>query len=679
MATAIHTRRYRVLAGVGAGAGAALAMLVAMGGLRLAFGLPTIPELMINPVVKLLGGEAFSTLLDNLYYLGRPLLFTVILEGTLLLGAVLGLLYAWLGRPNPATGRRLSIYNNAWGGILYGLLLGLLLNVIFLPIVEQPAFADRAYGIFSDTVIPLWAGLVLLALIYGVTVQGLLPPLPLPAPVLSVGDDMEPESASAVVVNSNLDRRGFLRIASGALLALVGGAAFTLGGFALNGGFNIAVTRPGTSNIGSTDASQDTPDDTPTPEVASRTNTGPPTPQPTAARPISEPTQVAQATDMPAPAAQVEPPPTAEAAPVEPSPTAVEVAQAPTSTPEPPPTGTPAPTPVPVVKVREITPTESFYHVSKNFFDPSPSADGWKLEIKGLVDKPYALTYKELTAMPAQVVTVGMMCISNPIGGGLAGNAKWKGVRLADLLKKARPKSGVVDVMMQAVDGYTDSIPIQKAMDPDVMLVWEMGGAPLNSTHGFPARLLVPGIYGMKHVKWITSFELVDYDFKGYWQQPDQGWSDPAPVNIMSRIDYPTDGTLDLKAQTVSGVAFAGDRSISKVEASTDGGQSWNEAYVKPPLSHTAWVVWAYNWTPTQPGKYVLKVRATDGKGNLQTPKRADPYPNGATGYHAVTYRVRGASAQAPNSGETPAADLGINQFGRRVVRERDPSDPTTR
>jgi DMSO/TMAO reductase YedYZ molybdopterin-dependent catalytic subunit len=297
---------------------------------------------------------------------------------------------------------------------------------------------------------------------------------------------------------------------------------------------------------------------------------------------------------------------------------------------------------MPVIKVSEITPTDAFYHVSKNFFDPSPSAGDWRLEFRGMVNKPYALTYEQLTALPAIKVTTGMMCISNPIGGGLIGNTTWKGVRFGDLIKKASPQAGVVDVLMRAVDDYSDSIPYKKALDPNVVLVWEMGGQPLTPEHGFPARLLVPGIYGMKHVKWLTSVELVNYDFKGFWQDPSQGWSDPAPVNTMSRIDYPTEGGLDMKPQNFSGVAFAGDRSISKVEISTDGGRTWNQAYVKPPRSGTSWVVWGYRWTPPKPGKYTVQVRATDGKGNLQTAKVTDPYPNGATGYHTVTYSVRG-------------------------------------
>ena len=411
----------------------------------------------------------------------------------------------------------------------------------------------------------------------------------------------------------------------------------------------------------------------PTETVVSGDTPGPtldePASVPTAAPPVDTPTSV---------------PPTDTAIPEPATATAEEATQAPTATTEPPtataqPTATiePSATPValPVIEVQEITPVDSFYHVSKNFFDPSPSANGWNLEITGLVDKPYSLDYKALTSLPATLVTTGMMCISNPVGGGLIGNQVWKGVHLADLLKKAKPKVGVTKLLMRAVDGYSDSITFQKAMDPDVMLVWEMGGKPLTSQHGFPARLLVPGIYGMKHVKWITSIELINYDFKGFWQDPSQGWSDPAPVNILSRIDFPTDGTLSMKQQTISGVAFAGDRSLTKVEVSTDGGKTWNKAYVKPPKSHTSWVVWGYNWTPSAPGKHTIMVRATDGNGKLQTARRADSYPNGATGYHSVTYVVKNTTGQAPPP-DGQSSQLGINRDGPSRIPVRNPNDP---
>jgi DMSO/TMAO reductase YedYZ molybdopterin-dependent catalytic subunit len=591
-----------------------LAAMVVMVVLRFTLGLPTIPELMLDPILLLMGGQAFSDALDQLYYAGRPLLFAAILEGMLLVGALLGLLYAWLARPNPATGKRATLFNSPLGGLLYGLVVGVLLNVVFLPLVGQQAFGNEVLGIFSSSAIPLWLGMMLLGVVFGLVVHALLPPLPARA-----------LAGAMIVYDTPADegRRTALRVLGGAVLALLGGVGVVLGGTVLNQGGLTSPVDGGLANAsGEGPAVDATPD---TSAQAEPTATSEAAPRATI-RPTDEPT--AEPTVEPTAMAQTEP--TVEAAP--------------TDTPAPPPTETAVPptsTPTPKIEVAEITPTESFYHVSKNFLDPSPSADGWKLEITGLVDKPYSLTYAELTALPAMEVVVGMMCISNPTGGGLIGNTRWKGVRLADLLKRAAPKQGVVDLKMSAVDGYTDSIPLDKAMDPDVMLVWEMDGQPLTSQHGFPARLLVPGIYGMKHVKWLTTIELVDYDFKGFWQGPSQGWSDPAPVNTMSRIDFPNKATLPVGTNALSGIAFAGDRSISKVEISTDGGKSWNEAYLMPPLSSTSWVLWGYDWTSTEPGKYTVAVRATDGEGKTQTARRTDPYPNGATGYHTVVYQVK--------------------------------------
>ncbi len=670
MATTLSSKPYKVVSGLGAGAGAALAMMVVMGLLRYSFNVPTIPELMLSTLLNALGGQSFSDALDKLFYAGRPLLFAAILEGILLLGALLGLLYAWLARPDAASGRRRPLLNSPFGGILYGLVIGLLLNTAFLQIVGLPIFTSSIFGPSASSgssTFPLWFGLMLLALFYGVTLDWLLPVrrVPMSTYATDTSDQMEEPVAA------NEGRRRFLRLAGSTALAVVGGLIFAGAGTVVNqGGFTSPVDRTAADDsVGA----QGTGSGNPAGGAAAQVQS---TPEPPRNTPISEPTQY-QRYKTPTQAPQSNN--TSTPAPTELPGT--EVAQQATDTPPPlladtppppPPTSTAAP-PLPVIRVQEITPTNSFYHVSKNFFDPSPSANGWQLEIKGnYVKKPYTLTYKELTALPAEVVTVGMMCISNPIGGGLAGNALWKGVKLADLLTKAGLKPGIVDISMTAVDGYTDSIPLRKAMDPDVMLVWEMNGAPLTAQHGFPARLLVPGIYGMKHVKWITSFEPVNYDFKGFWQSPQQGWSDPADVNTMSRIDYPADGILQLKRQSLSGVAFAGSRSISKVEVSTDGGKNWDQAYVKPPLSNTSWVLWGYDWTPTAAGQYTIKVRATDGKGNLQTAKVTDPYPYGATGYHTVKYVVKQTAAEVPvPSPENSAAqnERELNPTpGRRII-----------
>jgi DMSO/TMAO reductase YedYZ molybdopterin-dependent catalytic subunit len=278
---------------------------------------------------------------------------------------------------------------------------------------------------------------------------------------------------------------------------------------------------------------------------------------------------------------------------------------------------------------REITPVPDFYVVSKNAFDPQVNGDKWRLEIAGMVDRPLSLTYAEVRALPHVEQYATLECISNEVGGNLIGNALWRGVRLKDLIEKAGLRPGVVDIVLRASDDYSDSIPLDRAMGEGTILVYDMNGQPLSPIHGYPLRVIVPGIYGMKNVKWITRIEAVDYDLKGYWQR--RGWDDRAEYKTMSRIDVPTG---DVKTDTeIAGVAFAGDRGIGKVEISVDGGSSWDAAEIKPALSPFTWVLWHKLWKPDRKGRYSLVVRATDGRGNTQTSQPAPPAPDGSSGY----------------------------------------------
>ena len=284
----------------------------------------------------------------------------------------------------------------------------------------------------------------------------------------------------------------------------------------------------------------------------------------------------------------------------------------------------------------EITPTDDFYVVSKNAFDPQVDSKSWRLEVAGMVDSPLLLSYDEISALPSVEQYATLACISNEVGGDLIGNTMWKGIRLRDILKQAGLKPGVVDIVLRARDDYTDSIPLDRAMADGTLLVYAMNGELLTSEHGFPLRLLVPGIYGMKNVKWITRIEAVDFDFKGYWQR--RGWDDRAEYKTQSRIDSTAQRTSE--TVTVAGIAFAGDRGISKVEVSTDGGRTWEQAEIKPGLSAYTWVLWHKQWTPEQAGKHLLVVRATDSRGIVQTSQAAPPAPSGSSGYHAVTVRT---------------------------------------
>jgi DMSO/TMAO reductase YedYZ molybdopterin-dependent catalytic subunit len=286
----------------------------------------------------------------------------------------------------------------------------------------------------------------------------------------------------------------------------------------------------------------------------------------------------------------------------------------------------------------EVTPTTTFYTVSKNFIDPAVNVNGWRLTIDGLVDRPMELTYDQLTSLPASEGYYTLMCISNEIGGELWGNAVWRGVKLKYLLEQAGVHTDGLKAVFSAADDYKDSVKLERALHPDTLLAWEMNGAPLNREHGFPARLLIPGIYGMKNVKWLTGITIVANDFRGFWQN--QGWDDAAPYQTASRIDAPHGReTLSAGALSVGGVAFAGDRGIQSVEVSADQGRTWQPAQVKPGLSPNTWQLWRTDLQVDRATKE-LRVRATDALGHPQLRQPAPPFPAGATGYHAITIAV---------------------------------------
>ncbi len=286
-----------------------------------------------------------------------------------------------------------------------------------------------------------------------------------------------------------------------------------------------------------------------------------------------------------------------------------------------------------------VTPVDKFYVVSKNFIDPRVDVNQWRLNVHGLVDKPMQFAYADFTALPSQAEYVTLECISNQIGGGLISNASWTGVPLHSLIERVGPQTGVAYVLTRSVDGYSESLPMAAAMAPEVLLAYQMNGAPLVPGHGAPLRLLVPGRYGMKSTKWVNDIELAAADSPGYWEQ--RGWDEQAVVKTGSRIDAPADGArLPMAPITVAGIAFAGERGVQSVEVSADGGHTWQEAVLEPALSAYSWVRWTVAWAPPKAGAYGLQVRATDMAGAVQTPNRADDYPSGATGYDSVTVVV---------------------------------------
>jgi DMSO/TMAO reductase YedYZ molybdopterin-dependent catalytic subunit/uncharacterized membrane protein YhaH (DUF805 family) len=287
-----------------------------------------------------------------------------------------------------------------------------------------------------------------------------------------------------------------------------------------------------------------------------------------------------------------------------------------------------------------LTPIDSFYVVSKNFSDPVVDGSSWKLSIGGAVSQPMKASLTDLRALPAVNEYVTLECISNPVGGPQISTGAFTGVSLRDLLAMAGPMPGGTWAAFTSRDGYTESLPmstIQAA--PEILVVYDLDGMPLPVEHGFPARILIPGHYGMKSPKWLDRIDLVSHEAGGYWEQ--QGWDHNALVRTMSRFDMPRDSDIvKIGPVSVAGVSFAGLRGIGKVEYSTDGGRSWTAALTAPPLSPLTWVLWSATWTPSTEGSYQLKVRATDGTGALQESRGAPSYPDGSRGYHTIQVNI---------------------------------------
>jgi len=299
---------------------------------------------------------------------------------------------------------------------------------------------------------------------------------------------------------------------------------------------------------------------------------------------------------------------------------------------------------------QEVTASDQFYRVDVNIFPPSVSSGSWKVPVSGLVDNPITLDYSQLVSMPSVEQYNTLECVSNEVGGDLVSTAKWTGVRLKDILSQAQVKTGATYVVFKAADGYDVGIPMEKAMLDGTILAYQMNGDPLLAEHGFPARMIVPGYYGMMNCKWVTSIEVVAETYQGYWQV--RGWANEAQYQTGSSIVTPgTSQVADrfgiggasgvpLGLTPIAGIAFAGDRGIEKVDVSTDGGQTWMPASVKDPLSNYTWVLWTADWNPPSTGNFSLAVRATDGTGAVQTAVMATPFPSGATGYHIVDVGV---------------------------------------
>jgi DMSO/TMAO reductase YedYZ molybdopterin-dependent catalytic subunit len=292
-------------------------------------------------------------------------------------------------------------------------------------------------------------------------------------------------------------------------------------------------------------------------------------------------------------------------------------------------------------------PNDKFYRIDTALVSPRVDADTWQLKVKGLVDREVTLTYEDLRSMPLFEQYVTIACVSNEVGGRLVGNALWTGVDLRDVLDMAGVQPDADQIVGRSVDDFTAGFPTQWAMDPErrPMIAIGMNGQPLPVDHGFPARLIIPGLYGyVSATKWLKEIELTTLDaFDGYWVP--LGWAKEAPILTQSRIDTPRNGAGLTGGQTVpiAGVAWAPDRGVSGVEVSIDG-EPWQSAELSDPLNDATWVQWKLPWTlPGAGGRHRIQVRATDGNGDVQTAEMTPPAPDGARGYHTIDVSVSAA------------------------------------
>ena len=287
-----------------------------------------------------------------------------------------------------------------------------------------------------------------------------------------------------------------------------------------------------------------------------------------------------------------------------------------------------------------FTPNAGFYRIDTALTVPQVAVDGWRLRVTGMVDDPFELTYDELLQLPLVESDITLTCVSNEVGGKLLGTARWLGVRLDDLLDSAGVDPDADQIVGRSVDGYTCGFPTSALDGRDALVAIGMNGELLPLEHGFPARLIVPGLYGyVSATKWLEEIELTRFDrFDQYWVE--RGWVDDAPIKVQSRIDTPKGlATVDAGTVAIGGVAWAQTRGIERVELQFDEGD-WVDATLAAELNDVTWRQWSYAW-PATSGRHTVRVRATEKNGPIQTPDRTEPFPSGATGQHQIVVIVR--------------------------------------
>jgi len=287
------------------------------------------------------------------------------------------------------------------------------------------------------------------------------------------------------------------------------------------------------------------------------------------------------------------------------------------------------------------TPNSSFYRVDTALTVPQVDPETWKLTVHGMVDRPFEITFADLLKYAFEERDLTLTCVSNPVGGYYCGNARWLGTPLAPLLRRAGVQSGADMILSTSTDGMTIGSPVEATLDGrQAMLAIAMNGEALPIEHGFPCRMLIPGLYGyVSATKWVTDLNLTTFaSSSAYWTQ--NGWSPQGPVKTASRIDVPSSGA-SVPAGTIvlAGTAWATHRGIAAVEVQIDS-DAWQEATLATSDTPDTWRQWSYQWVGAAQGSHTVKVRATDGTGAVQTSAVQDVVPDGATGYHTINIQV---------------------------------------
>ncbi len=287
-----------------------------------------------------------------------------------------------------------------------------------------------------------------------------------------------------------------------------------------------------------------------------------------------------------------------------------------------------------------FTPNGSFYRIDTALQVPVIDPADWTLKVTGMVDEPLELTWDELISLPLEESTTTIACVSNYVGGDLIGNALWLGYPIRHLLARAKPKAGADMVLSHSIDGFTASTPIEALLDDrNAILAVGMNGEPLPLAHGYPVRMIVPGLYGyVSATKWVVELEVTRFaDAAAYWTV--RGWTEKGPIKLSSRIDVPRPNS-DVPAGevVVAGVAWSPHTGIDSVQVRVDEG-AWEDAELASELSIDTWRQWSYRWDATR-GNHHLTVRATDANGQPQSTKVVDVFPDGSEGLHAINVTV---------------------------------------